>query len=66
MDVLNYEGEEGLEVAFTPAHLVDFLKNINSQVVEIYITTAVNPVLFVSPDNPNYSYVVMPTRVQQN
>lgn len=66
MEVLNYEGEQGLEIAFTPAHLVDFLKTIESQTVEIYLTTAVNPVLFTTPDFPGYSYVVMPTRVGPN
>ncbi|MBI4369209.1 MAG: DNA polymerase III subunit beta [Elusimicrobia bacterium] len=60
---IQYDGEDGFEVALNPAHIIEFLKNVGSDQIEIFMTTGVNPLLLTAPDKPGYSYVVMPTRV---
>ncbi|MBI2070598.1 MAG: DNA polymerase III subunit beta [Elusimicrobia bacterium] len=62
--VLSFQGEEGFEISFNPHHVIDFLKSVDGDVFEVSMTTAVNPALFSTPEAPGYTYVVMPTRVQ--
>ncbi|MBI4064201.1 MAG: DNA polymerase III subunit beta [Elusimicrobia bacterium] len=64
IDSVSFDGEEGFEISFNPHHVMDYLKNITADKFEIQLTTSVNPALFATPENPRYSYVVMPTRSQ--
>jgi DNA polymerase-3 subunit beta len=62
--VLEVEGPDGFEVAFSPAYVLDFLKALPGDEFEMLMTSSVNPTLFRAPGQTDYLYVVMPARPQ--
>jgi len=60
---VDYKGEE-LSIAFNPHYILDGLKAIESESIQMSLTTAVNPALIESEGGKDgYKYVVMPMRV---
>ncbi|MDO4877808.1 MAG: DNA polymerase III subunit beta [Neisseria sp.] len=58
-----YQGE-GLETGFNVNYLMDVLRNIHSEDVQIAFGHAANrSTLFTIPGNPDFKYVVMPMRI---
>jgi DNA polymerase-3 subunit beta len=64
LPVTNYRGEE-ITIAFNSRYLLDFLTNSKPERLVIGLNDPLKPALFRAADNPIYSYVVMPFRVNQ-
>ena len=57
-----YQGEE-LETGFNINYLMDVLRNIHAEDMQIAFGDANRSTLFTIPDEPNFKYVVMPMRI---
>lgn len=57
-----YQGEE-LEVAFNISYLMDVLRNIHSEDMQLAFGDASRSTLFTIPNDPNFKYIVMPMRI---
>ncbi|MDO5356834.1 MAG: DNA polymerase III subunit beta [Conchiformibius sp.] len=57
-----YQGEE-LEAGFNIGYLMDVLRNIHSEDMQLAFGDAVHPTLFTAPEQPDFKYVVMPMRI---
>lgn len=57
-----YQGGE-LEVGFNIGYLMDVLRNIHSDDVQLAFGDANRSTLFTVPNNPNFKYIVMPMRI---
>jgi len=58
----DYKGNDFV-IAFNPGYILDGLKAIGSDKVNVSFTTPVNPVLLEPEGEGEYKYVVMPMRV---
>lgn len=58
----NVEGVE-IEIAFNSKYLLDGIKVIDSEEIEIKLMGSVNPCIIKSKDDPNYTYLVLPVRL---
>ncbi|HLD30572.1 MAG TPA: DNA polymerase III subunit beta [bacterium] len=59
---IEYNHQE-IDIAFNPQFVMDVLKHIESQQIEIGITNSLNPATFKEKDKENYINVIMPMRV---
>ncbi len=57
-----YTGET-LEISFNIAFLMDMLRNINSDDIQIAFGDATHSALFTLPHDSNFKYIVMPMRI---
>jgi len=57
-----YQGGE-LEVGFNIGYLMDVLRNIHSDDMQLAFGDANRSTLFTMPNNPNFKYIVMPMRI---
>lgn len=57
-----YDGES-LEAGFNIAYLMDVLRNIHSEDIQLAFGDANRSTLFTLPNNPNFKYIVMPMRI---
>lgn len=57
-----YQGSE-LEVAFNISYLMDVLRNIHSEDMQLAFGDANRSTLFTIPNEPNFKYIVMPMRI---
>ncbi len=56
------EGNE-LEIAFNPRYLIDALKVIEDDEVQLTFTTSLNPCIIKDQVNEQYKYLVLPIRL---
>ncbi len=63
MDVKR-EGKE-IEIAFNPKYLIDALKVIEDDYVNLQFTNALNPCIIRQIDGEDYKYLVLPIRLNQ-
>jgi len=59
---VNYENKE-IEIAFNPQFIIDTLRHIDTDEVEIMFTNSLNPVTFKPKGKDNYLNIIMPMRV---
>ncbi len=52
-----------IRIALNPSYLVDALSVLNSENVELYWLSEVNPLKLLVPEDPTFSYIVMPIRM---
>jgi len=52
-----------LRIALNPAYLTDLLAVLDCETVELYWTSEVNPLKLQIPENPGFTYIVMPIRM---
>ncbi|WP_027009284.1 DNA polymerase III subunit beta [Conchiformibius kuhniae] len=57
-----YQGGE-LETAFNISYLMDVLRNIHSEDMQLAFGDANRSTLFTAPDKPDFKYIVMPMRI---
>ncbi|MBP6562568.1 MAG: DNA polymerase III subunit beta [Neisseriaceae bacterium] len=57
-----YQGES-LEVGFNIAYLMDVLRNVHVDDLQLAFGDASRSTLFTIPENPNFKYIVMPMRI---
>ena len=57
-----YQGNE-LEVGFNISYLMDVLRNVHADDLQLAFGDANRSTLFTIPDNPNFKYLVMPMRI---
>ncbi|WP_373742156.1 DNA polymerase III subunit beta [Neisseria sp.] len=57
-----YQGGE-LEVGFNIGYLMDVLRNVHAEDMQLAFGDANRSTLFTVPDNPNFKYIVMPMRI---
>lgn len=57
-----YQGGE-LEVGFNIGYLMDVLRNVHSDDIQLAFGDANRSTLFTIPDNPDFKYIVMPMRI---
>ncbi len=57
-----YQGE-ALEVGFNIAYLMDVLRNLHSDDLQLAFGDANRSTLFTIPENPSFKYIVMPMRI---
>lgn len=57
-----YQGGE-LEVGFNIGYLMDVLRNIHTDDMQLAFGDANRSTLFTVPNNPNFKYIVMPMRI---
>lgn len=57
-----YQGKE-LEVGFNIGYLMDVLRNLHCEDVQLAFGDAHRSTLITIPDNPNFKYIVMPMRI---
>ncbi len=57
-----YQGGE-LEVGFNIGYLMDVLRNIHTEDMQLAFGDANRSTLFTIPNNPNFKYIVMPMRI---
>lgn len=58
------EGEEA-KIAFNSRYLLDFLNSVDSDIVEMTMTTSLNPGVFSPAGRKDYLHIIMPVRVQE-
>ncbi len=58
------EGEDN-EIAFNVKFLLDLLKNLSNKNVTMQLSSAVEPALFRTEDDPDFLHIIMPVRVQE-
>jgi DNA polymerase-3 subunit beta len=56
-------GQRGFAVAFNPHYLIDILKDMKGQVVQIHHTTAPKPAMFEASGQADISHLLMPVRL---
>jgi len=56
-------GQRGFAVAFNPHYLIDILKDMKGQVVQIHHTTAPKPAMFEAAGQADISHLLMPVRL---
>lgn len=61
---IELEGED-LDIGFNSKYLIEVLKVIDSEEIEIEFTTSVSPCIMKPSDNENYSYLVLPVRLSK-
>lgn len=54
------------EIAFNIKFLNDLVKNIKAKSIEMHVSSPVEPAKFTSEDDPEYTHIIMPVRVQDN
>lgn len=59
---IELEGDD-LEIGFNSKYLLDALKIIDSEEVDIDLSTSVSPCIIKPSDNTNYIYLVLPVRL---
>lgn len=59
---VSYEGAP-LDIAFNPAYILDVLKAVDSNSVALELATSLNPGVIRSPEDQDYTYVLMPMKV---
>ncbi len=57
---------EPLDVAFNSKYIVDILKNLDSEKVCFSFNNSLKPVRVQEPEQPDYTYIVTPVRVNFN
>ena len=57
-----YQGGE-LEVGFNIGYLMDVLRNVHADDMQLAFGDANRSTLFTIPNNPNFKYIVMPMRI---
>ena len=57
-----YQGGE-LEVGFNISYLMDVLRNVHADDMQLAFGDANRSTLFTIPNNPNFKYIVMPMRI---
>ena len=57
-----YQGDE-LEVGFNIGYLMDVLRNVQTDDMQLAFGDANRSTLFTIPNNPNFKYIVMPMRI---
>lgn len=57
-----YQGGE-LEVGFNISYLIDVLRNLECDDIQLAFGDANRSTLFTIPDNPDFKYIVMPMRI---
>lgn len=57
-----YQGNE-LEVGFNIGYLMDVLRNVHTEDMQLAFGDANRSTLFTIPNNPNFKYIVMPMRI---
>ena len=57
-----YQGAE-LEVGFNIGYLMDVLRNVHTEDMQLAFGDANRSTLFTIPNNPNFKYIVMPMRI---
>lgn len=57
-----YQGGE-LEVGFNIGYLMDVLRNVHAEDMQLAFGDANRSTLFTIPNNPNFKYIVMPMRI---
>ncbi|MDO4696910.1 MAG: DNA polymerase III subunit beta [Neisseria sp.] len=57
-----YQGGE-LEVGFNIGYLMDVLRNVHADEMQLAFGDANRSTLFTVPNNPNFKYIVMPMRI---
>ena len=58
-----YQGGE-LEVGFNINYLMDVLRNVHAEDMQLAFGDANRSTLFTIPNNPNFKYIVMPMRIK--
>lgn len=59
---IHREGKE-LDIAFNPRYLIDALKVIEDDDIQLTFTTALNPCIIKDPEKESYKYLVLPIRL---
>lgn len=63
---LNGEQEgEANEIAFNIKFLNDLLKNIDSKIIKMQVSSPVEPAMFTISEDPSFTHIIMPVRVQE-
>ena len=57
-----YQGDE-LEAGFNINYLMDVLRNVHTEDIQLAFGDANRSTLFTIPNNPNFKYIVMPMRI---
>ncbi len=57
------EGEV-IEISFNPRYLMDALKVIEDDLVQLLFVNALNPCIIRGTDHDNYTYLVLPLRLK--
>jgi len=52
-----------MRIALNPAYLTDVLSVLDSETVDIHWVSEVNPLKILIPENPSFTYIVMPIRM---
>lgn len=53
------------KIAFNSRFVLDFLKSIQAEEIEMEMASPTSPVIFSSPKNQTYRHIIMPVRVQE-
>lgn len=61
MDI-HREGKE-LDIAFNPKYLIDALKVIDDDEIQLTFTTSLNPCIIKDPEKETYKYLILPIRL---
>lgn len=61
---IKLEGQD-LEIGFNPKYLIDALKIIDSETIEMSFINNVSPCIIKPTDNDNYIYLVLPCRISK-
>ena len=59
---IKLDGQD-IEIGFNPKYLLDALKVIDTEEIEIELTTSVSPCVMKPLGNDNYIYIVLPVRM---
>ena len=59
---IKLDGQD-IDIGFNPKYLLDALKVIDSEDIQIELTTSVSPCVIKPLDNENYIYIVLPVRM---
>ncbi|MDK2919579.1 MAG: polymerase subunit beta [Candidatus Petromonas sp.] len=61
---IDLEGDD-LEIGFNSKYLLDALKVVDSEEINLEFTTSVSPCVMKPADNENYTYLVLPVRLSK-
>ncbi len=59
---IEYNGEN-LAIAFNPKYVLDALKSVESEFINIYLSTSLTPCIIRDPETEDYKYFILPIRL---
>lgn len=62
IEYFSYEGEE-IEIGFNPKYLLDILKNLEDEEIEILLNASLDPIVIKPISFDNDRYIIMPMKV---